>query len=443
MKAGGRCPEGPHGSRVSVTMGNLLGRRPAAVAAAGVRQTHLGSPGMEQSIPRTQLYAEVWETPMGQLATKYGLSRDDMIRICTRHQIPRPTPGHWTRKRYGVEEPSPLPTVDNSDLEIVCLQKAPARLIGRATEARHAVDDEIDRLIRNELGAPAIEVQPGLQKPHRLIRAVVERARQRGAFAAAWGRHASLTEQTWQRGLRVMDALVKAFEARGHSACALVDTGALEARVEVLNQSFKARIHEPRRMEPHVLTKEERERKARSGSAWARKHDYRATGELSLQLTRDDFSFPCFELRDRPKVKIEDRLNRFIIATLKEVDRLREIQAKQAAEVAARQRATEVQRQEEARQQELADEQELKAQELQAITDQVERWRRAHDIRAYVQEVRSLTASRGDSIEPGCQLEKWISWALSMVDGMDPIAKLRIPKDHPSTAAEVDRQAGG
>ena len=142
-------------------------------------------------------------------------------------------------------------------------------------------------------------------------------------------------------------------------------------------------------------------------------------------------------------MKIEDRLNRFIIATLKEVDRLREIQAKQAAEVAARQRATEVQRQEEARQQELADEQELKAQELQAITDQVERWRRAHDIRAYVQEVRSLTASRGDSIEPGCQLEKWISWALSMVDGMDPIAKLRIPKDHPSTAAEVDRQAGG
>jgi len=397
---------------------------------------------MAQNVPRAQLFQEVWTVPIGQLATKYGLSRTDMVRLCDRHLIPRPPRGHWTRKRYRIEDPPPvLPGVEEPELEMVCLKKSPARPSALDPAIRHATDDEVNRLIQEELRAPAVQVPAQLGRQHRLVRALLDRVRQRGGFGPAGGRSATLTEHTWRRALRVMDALLKGLEARGHTAEELVYTGALEAQVGLLGETFKVRLHEPTRMEPHVLTQEERERKARYGSAFIDRHDYVPTGDLSLQLRRGEFSLPSFELRDRTNVKVEDRLNRFIIAALKEVDHLRQIKAKQVREAAARRESAEARKREELKQKELTALREYQAKELQAITDQIERWRRARDIRMYVEEFRTLVGARGDKIEPRSQRDKWTEWALSMADRIDPLATLRASRG-PAEVEVGSRQDG-
>ena len=49
------------------------------------------------SIRRSELYKEVWTTPIHQLAKKYGLSDVGLAKICKRYNIPLPSRGYWAR----------------------------------------------------------------------------------------------------------------------------------------------------------------------------------------------------------------------------------------------------------------------------------------------------------------------------------------------------------
>jgi len=52
----------------------------------------------------------IWREPMSRVAVRFGVSDVTLRRICERHEIPRPTPGHWSKLAYGktIERP-PLP----------------------------------------------------------------------------------------------------------------------------------------------------------------------------------------------------------------------------------------------------------------------------------------------------------------------------------------------
>lgn len=59
---------------------------------------------------RAELHALVWSEPMSRLAARLGMSDVALRRLCQRHDIPRPAPGHWTKLAYGRSiEPVPLP----------------------------------------------------------------------------------------------------------------------------------------------------------------------------------------------------------------------------------------------------------------------------------------------------------------------------------------------
>ncbi len=50
---------------------------------------------------REELYAEVWEQPLVEIAQKCGISAVMIGKVCRKLQIPLPGRGYWTKKEFG------------------------------------------------------------------------------------------------------------------------------------------------------------------------------------------------------------------------------------------------------------------------------------------------------------------------------------------------------
>ncbi|MCZ7665646.1 MAG: hypothetical protein M5U22_23155 [Thermoleophilia bacterium] len=400
-----------------------------------------------KTMTREQLYEAVWTTPVVQLAKRYGLSDVGLAKICTQHQVPRPGLGYWAKKQHGKEEPRPdLPVLDNPKLQVVVLTERPASEAPDEPE-RYAEDDEVNSLIIAEREAPAVEVPASLRSPHPLvtaameddaIRASEERQRKpgmgwssvvfqpRGSIARA---NISASKALKPRAYRVMNAVLRAAEERGYAVSGKPDQHERTTLIEVLGQKFDIRIYEPSVQRPHVLIKEERERKAKYPSTFIDKHDYVSSGQLCLQLRPEGGWTVYWQVRDGKKVRVEDRLNKLFIAALKQVDqalkwkRKREQEAAAAREAERRRLAEEERRKlaEETRKQEQA--------KVQSLLNEVTNWRRSRDLRAYLRQVRRVIAEQGRTIEPGSDLDKRLRWAERVADDLDP---LRPPESLPT-----------
>ena len=53
------------------------------------------------SMPREQVYEDVWNAPLTALAKKYSLNYSLLSETLRRNNIPYPGPGFWTKKRFN------------------------------------------------------------------------------------------------------------------------------------------------------------------------------------------------------------------------------------------------------------------------------------------------------------------------------------------------------
>ena len=56
---------------------------------------------MAIEITREELYRQVWENPVMQVAQDYGISNVALAKICRKNQVPVPGRGYWARKAAG------------------------------------------------------------------------------------------------------------------------------------------------------------------------------------------------------------------------------------------------------------------------------------------------------------------------------------------------------
>lgn len=372
---------------------------------------------------REKLYEEVWSNPVIKVAEQYGISDVAIRKICVKLKVPLPPRGYWARLGAGkhVRKP-PLPKFTGPS-EIVRHRFVPEEpAVPPAAEPEHIV-------ARREFEARPenrIAVADTLEDPHRFIRATRRALKSRNVrdgrnWPQGHGDRAldvAVSQESVDRALRIMDALVKALASRGMPF--VVDDGEhSRPKVNVQGEKLLVRLSEKSTRTERQPTAEERQRMKRTGSDWIpNRYVYSPTGMLSLVVSGDfAISASC---SDGKSQRLEDRLNEFAI-------RLEEVAArqKQTREKHEAQRREWDRQEEKRRKKEFAKSEEME--KVEALEEEAKQWRRAENIRVYVASVEAIHAEQRISIDAQSELGRWIAWAKTRADWLDPRIRAACP----------------
>ena len=367
--------------------------------------------GKTVNLGREELYDLVWSEPMVRLAMRFALTDVALAKTCKRMGIPVPPRGFWRRKEtgYRVSRPAlpPLKPGMTTDVELQLRDPADGTLAPNPeVEAQRAFE------VRPE---NRIVVAQRLASPHPLVeRTRLELALAKpgpdGGLDSARGNGLDIrvTPQLLPRALRIMDALVKAVEAR---AGRVNTKGAdqRETRIEFLGEEVPILLEERVIRTRHVLTEAEH-RHPYQAPRW----DYAPTGKLRIQLKEWTSERLRKRWADSAKRRLEDVLNDVVLglvvlADAKRARRLqREREERERQEAERRRIEAERQRREE-------------LERRQLLERQVESWTKAQQVRAFVDEVERRAQAKDKLTEPGAKLAEWIAWARRHADRLDPL----------------------
>jgi len=377
-------------------------------------------------IMRTALYARVWSEPVTRLAKEYGLSDVGFAKLCKRNDRPRPARGFWARKVAGHKpgtEPLPRPGED-WEIEI--------------TPFEHEIEDpalraEIEKELTETIPEEPIVVPESLRGAHPLVAQSLHALElvQKDEYGilrppASGCLDVAVSKDSLRRALRIMDALIKAFEARGDVVKVLGQKEEERTVVELMDTQVPFGLRE-------LLAekKEELEDDVELQVRYEFRHSrFRAktvpSGDLCLEIEprRGYYSGRDGKRRrwsDGQRGRLEGVLNRFVFGVI------RVATAKREARLAHEQRERE-RREEEKR---AAEREAVRAAmwaKIEAERKRVERlhgdaadWAQSRDLRAYIEAVRQDAVARGKDGGDGSELGKWLGWAAEQADRLDPL----------------------
>lgn len=160
---------------------------------------------------REELYERVWSTPMYKLAKEEGMSDRGLAKVCEKLNIPRPPRGYWQKLRAGRDvEVEPLPEAD---------ENTPLTHRRRVIDRRDTTSsDETSKLREAHANASPIIVGAELVDPHPLVAMSLDHLRSGDPPSLREVARVNIdtpTPDARERALRIMDAILKGFEARG------------------------------------------------------------------------------------------------------------------------------------------------------------------------------------------------------------------------------------
>jgi hypothetical protein len=167
-------------------------------------------PYEDVTFTREKLYEEVWTRPVTQLAKEIGISGVGVAKICRKLNVPVPARGYWARVAAGHSVKKPA-------LSAATATTPQAHVFRRWHAPEGAIAPSV-----TEDNAPVVTVASTLEDPHRLVRtsrAYLQRAAKEGDSRVRPKEQVldvAVGEAALDRALRVMDALLKALEERGH-----------------------------------------------------------------------------------------------------------------------------------------------------------------------------------------------------------------------------------
>ena len=223
------------------------------------------------------LYEKVWNTPTIKLARDFGLSDVALGKICKKHAIPKPPLGYWAKLAHGKTMPrSPLPTISDDRLKVIEIRKRP--LVSGAQKTHSA---ELEK-------ETPINVPERLNSPHQRVRLTMDafknstpdetgilRLQTSGCLNVRVGR------QSVGRAMRLMDALIKALEARGSTVSVVERDRSRQTCIKILDETIEVELREGlNRKEKQFTAAELREREKFSWLRIAR----------SMSFTRPEIS---------------------------------------------------------------------------------------------------------------------------------------------------------
>jgi hypothetical protein len=209
-----------------------------------------------------------------------------------------------------------------------------------------------------------------------------------------------------ERAARLLDALIKALEARGYAVSA-GEGKPPKTWVAILGERVSLRLEE-------VV---ERREKVQSFFHHRHEYDHVPTGRLTLRID-DALGWGYRRQWSDGKKLLDGQLNAVVAGLVAAAETSRAV--REANEQRERERREEERRRQEA---------ERRRREEEARLLDFERklagWEQAERIRAFAAAVREDAVRRLGAIPPGGELDRWLAWALRRADRLDPLMATR------------------
>jgi hypothetical protein len=369
-------------------------------------------------ISRTELYNQVWEIPMMNLAKQYGLSDVGLAKICKKHKIPRPPRGYWARKAGGYNmKRLPLPKGDDVAIEI-----SPSI---RSQSVYQVKDSLAGMSPPHEADEEPIVVPDRLSSPHSLTRQSSDiltglQPNELGLVNPPKTECLDITvsKDSLRRALRIMDTVLKTLEKRGHSV--YLSEGRTKTKISDVPISFgisEKLVTRKKRPEEHDLS-------GRYSFGHSRFVDERApSGELRLTIHEAEnfYIYGCQQhWSDGKRAKLENRIGSFIdglvTVAVAKIERDKE-RAEEERRKIERQRQLEEERR---RRAELRREYLAEEARVSKLIAESENWKRSQILREYLAEIEKRAGTEALALNLEKPLAEWLKWAHDQADRLDP-----------------------
>lgn len=379
-------------------------------------------------LTREQLYEQVWKEPMRVLAKRYGISDVGLAKACKRLNVPFPKLGYWSKLRHGKKVRHPiLPPISEGVLEKVeIIPKEPKKKPEVEPEFAAKVEAaiELEKLAENRIVA-----MESLDSPHLLVRRTSagfkgNKPDEKGCVHS--GRDgkfsAYVSPEMIPRILRILDALLKAIEKRGHRINVekpQKDRNGYPLpavpQIIVFEQTLEISFREALKQKEKEFTAEEKAyRKKYPGLYRRTEYVLQPKGKLELHIYGERVGSQTW--RDTEQSRLEDRLNEIMVGIL-EASR-----AKRAADIAHK-NWTEQRRQEEIRrwdEEKRRRDEEVKIKELEGM---VAAWQKSQEVRAFLNVAREMVVARDGGIVLGGNVDQWLQWGERWAESINPLRK--------------------
>ena len=373
----------------------------------------------EWRITRAELYEKLWSRTLTEVAKEYDVWNGELVAISDAYEIPRPPMGYWMKVKHGkkVKIPPLKPLPDREEI-VRELYVHPEKLVdpeqhSEATKqvaAEHAAENRI--IVMDEL----VDPHPLVARAEKSLRNAPQNDWTRLVPRTPRCLDIRTSKSGLDRALRIMDALLKALEAR-EVKIDLLDDRSMSTRVTVLGEEFGITIEEIIKRTERALTPAEE--RAQKRDPWSYRHpvyNYHPTGQFVLRLGNGARSYWRKNWSDGKVQRLENMLNKvvrnlFECAVAKRSDRLE----REAAE-----RRWEEERK---RQAEIRSLQAEERKRVEQLDKDVDAWERSQTIRAYVETVRQSFEKDNITTYRGQPVADWIKWALEQADREDPLCK--------------------
>jgi len=382
---------------------------------------------------RDTLYEEVWKEPMQVVAKRYGVSDVALAKTCRKLGVPVPGRGYWAKLKAGRADPRPaLPPPEVGQRKAVTLHPV-----------EHPMPPEWATAVEAAPLTQPIIVHETLEDPHKLVvlsGRYLAKAHPTNGLVSVTRRTClaiQVSPESLDRALRIFDALIKALKA----ADLQVEVAVVEEPVSVHRYDCRPLDREPHRPArvTRVLCEGESiefslnesvrrvevprsQHPGKGEHIWEPKlYKYVPTGELALQLTNTAELGVRSRWQDGKRQRLEDLLDDFVgnlsrVALAFKLRRQAEEERAAAAREAERRRLEESLRRRE--EEERRQEEERRGKELE---HEVTRWRRAEDIRSYVQAALDTLGDAEPANEADRLARERLLWALEYADRIDPL----------------------
>jgi hypothetical protein len=365
-------------------------------------------------ITRDELFEQVWSKPLTTLAAGYGISDVGLRKISKKLKIPLPGRGFWQRIGKGrrVKKP-PLPQFKGTSEYILRASNAPPENLEVEVEAQRLIRAEKTERGRVVVRRSPEDLHPLAEKTLKSLRSAKPGIEGLVKPRAAGCLDIHVSQESEERAVLIMDALVTACEERGFR----VTAGSGEKRlttVSVTGEEMVIRLSESYRRKERELTPRELKRQEREPWLYRTEYAYHPTGELTLTI--DNAGYGVQSNWSDGKRKIEDRLGSFIVGLIKAAHERIETRLRREREEREREERRRI-REEKARR--YNEEKER----FQALGQEVDSWHRSQRLRVYIEAVHRDALKRHGAIDPDSEAGRWIAWATSHADRLDPLSE--------------------